>query len=107
MMVGLGCLARLIGLFPSGVAVTRGERRFSTVTWLLPVPMAIGLLANEDVLVEPVTYGGIGPFANPAHVDALGWLLVLSTLVSMADRAWTFASSRRRSPSPGRGAPPG
>lgn len=40
-------------------------------------------------------------------VVALGWLLVLSTLVSMADRAWTFAASRRQAPSPERGTPPG
>ena len=73
-MVGLGCLARLIGLFPSGVAATRGEEVFAATTWLLPVPMAIGLLANEEVLVEPVTYGGIGPFDNPLYLDALGWL---------------------------------
>ena len=51
MMVGLGCLARLIGLFPSGVAATRGERVFSGLTWLLPVPMTIGLLANQFLQV--------------------------------------------------------
>jgi signal transduction histidine kinase len=74
MMVGLGCLARLIGLFPSGIAVTRGEQLFSTLTWLLPVPMAIGLLANEQVLVEPVTYGLLGSFPNPVYLEALGFL---------------------------------
>ncbi len=74
MMVGLGCLARLIGLFPSGVAVTPGERLFTRLTWLLPVPMAIGLLANEEVLVEPVTYGYLDAFPNPVYLEALGFL---------------------------------
>lgn len=74
MMVGLGCLARLIGFFPSGIATTRSEQVFSGLTWLLPVPMAIGLLANEEVLVEPVTYGYLDPFPNPLYVEALDFL---------------------------------
>ncbi len=74
MMVGLGCLARLIGLFPSGVAATPGEQLFARLTWLLPAPMAIGLLANEEVLVEPVTYGYLDAFPNPVYLEALGFL---------------------------------
>lgn len=74
MMVGLGCIALLIGLFPAGVPSTRGERVFAVLTWLLPIPMAIGLIANENVLVEPVSYHGVGPFENPLYLEALGWL---------------------------------
>ncbi|MDJ0925446.1 MAG: histidine kinase [Acidimicrobiia bacterium] len=74
MMVGLGCIARLIGLFPSGIPATRGEQVFARSTWLLPIPMALGLLVNEEVLVERVTYGDVDPFENPLYVDSLGWL---------------------------------
>lgn len=74
MMLGLACLALLIGLFPEGAPATRGERAFSRSVRLLPLPMLIGLLANENILVEPITYGGIGPFGNPVYVPALSWL---------------------------------
>jgi phosphatidylglycerophosphate synthase len=59
-------------------------------TGIVTTRQALGLSWPSDVLV-----------------GALGWMLVLSTLVSMVDRAWTFAASRRRTPLPGRGAPPG
>lgn len=74
MPVGLACLALLIGLFPHGVARTNGERRFATAMWLLPLPMLVALLANADVLIETIAYGGVGPFENPLHVEALGAL---------------------------------
>jgi signal transduction histidine kinase len=72
--IGLACLALLIGLFPTGTAKTRGERRFATWMWFLPTPMLIGLLANGEVLVETISYGGVGPFENPLHIEALSWL---------------------------------
>jgi signal transduction histidine kinase len=74
MTVGLACLALLIGLFPTGTARTSGERRFARWVWFLPVPMLIGLLANDTILVETISYGGVGPFENPLHIEALGWL---------------------------------
>jgi signal transduction histidine kinase len=74
MSVGLGCLALLIGLFPNGVPKTGGERRFATAMWVLPVPMLVALLSNEDVLIETIAYGGVGPFRNPLYIEALGFL---------------------------------
>ncbi len=74
MPVGLACLALLIGLFPHGTPTTTGERRFVTAMWLLPFPMLIALLSSEDVLIEPIAYGGVGPFENPLFVEALGAL---------------------------------
>lgn len=72
--LGLACLALVIALLPTGVPTTPVERRFSRWVWWLPVPMLIGLAANEDVLVEPVAYGRFHPFPNPIHLKALTWL---------------------------------
>jgi signal transduction histidine kinase len=72
--VGLGCLALLIALFPTGRAKTRSEARLARTMWLLPLPMLLAQLANEQVLIETVTYGGLGPFRNPIHIEALSWL---------------------------------
>lgn len=72
-MVGLAYLALLIGLFPTGEAATTGERRFSHAIWFLPLPMLLGQLANETVLVDAVTYGG-RDFENPLFIEWLGFL---------------------------------
>lgn len=72
--LGLACLALLIGLFPTGVAATAGERHYARAVWWLPLPMLVALLANEEILVEPVAYGRFPPFPNPLHLDALAWL---------------------------------
>lgn len=71
MPLGLACIALLIGLFPHGIPKTAGERRFAGAVWWLPLPMLVALLSNEHVLVEPVTYGGLEPLANPIHIEAL------------------------------------
>lgn len=72
--LGLACLVLLIALFPKGVAQTRGERRLSAAMWWLPLPMLIAQLANENVLVESVTYGWLDPFPNPLFLEPLSWL---------------------------------
>ena len=74
MTLGLACLALLIGLFPTGTAKTEGERRFATWVWFLPAPMLVGLLANDEILVDTISYGDVGPFENPLHVGVLSWL---------------------------------
>ena len=72
--VSISCLAVLIGLFPTCRPETRPERVFARSVWWAPAPMLIALLANENVLVEEMGFGGFPPFPNPIHVDALGWL---------------------------------
>ncbi|MDJ0665593.1 MAG: histidine kinase [Acidimicrobiia bacterium] len=74
MAAGLACLALLIGLFPDGRPATTGERRFARLMWWLPLPLAVALLANETVVVEPITYGNLPPFENPIHIEALSAL---------------------------------
>lgn len=74
MTIGLACLSLLIAFFPNGTPATKNEHRFARLMWFLPAPMLIGLLANENVLVETIGYGGVGPFENPLYVGALGWL---------------------------------
>ncbi len=74
MVAGLACLALLIGLFPDGRPTSRGERRFAGLMWFLPLPIALSLLTNESVVVEPVTYGSLPSFDNPLHVDSLAGL---------------------------------
>ena len=74
MTVGLACLALLIGFFPAGTAKTKGQLRFAKSLRFLPVPMLIGLLANEEVLVDTISYAAVGPFANPLHIEALSSL---------------------------------
>ncbi len=71
---GLACLVLLIALFPRGTAQTRGERRLSAVMWSLSLPMLVAQLANENVLVESVTYGTLEPFPNPLFLEPLAWL---------------------------------
>ena len=39
---------------------------------------------------------------GPGLVTAIGWALVASTVVSMADRAWALVSSRQPPPPPRR-----
>lgn len=72
--LGLTFLCFLIGLFPGGMPKTRGERVFASAMWLLPLPMLVALLANEDVLINEISYGRQGPFENPVHLEALAWL---------------------------------
>ncbi|MDJ0953021.1 MAG: histidine kinase [Acidimicrobiia bacterium] len=74
MVLGLACLSLLIGLFPSGTAETSAERRFAKLVWYMPIPVLLAQLANESVVVEPVTYGQLDPFPNPIYVEALSWL---------------------------------
>lgn len=74
MMVGLGCIAVLLALFPTGVPSTRSEKIFAKVAWALPIAMVIAQAANENVLVEPVAYGGLDSFQSPIHVGFLAWL---------------------------------
>jgi len=69
--LGLACLALLIGLFPDGRPATAGERRFSRLVWWMPLPLGVAVLANENVIVEPITYGTLPPFENPIHIEAL------------------------------------
>ncbi len=71
--VGLACLALLIGLFPSGEPETDGERRFARAVWFVPIPMLVAQLANEQVLVDAITYGD-RRFQNPLFVEPLAWL---------------------------------
>lgn len=73
-MVGISCLAVLIGLFPACRPETRAEQIFARSVWWLPLPMLIALIANEDVLVEEMGFGQFAPFPNPIHADVLGWL---------------------------------
>ncbi len=72
-MAGLACLVLLIGLFPSGRARTRGERRLAKAIWWLPLPMLVAVLANEKVLLDGITYGSL-ELANPIHIEALAWM---------------------------------
>jgi signal transduction histidine kinase len=72
--LGLACLVLLIALFPTGTPRTSGERRLSAATWLLPLPMLVAQLSNENVLVESVTYGGLDPFPNPVYLESMSWL---------------------------------
>ncbi len=72
-MAGLACLVLLIGLFPSGRARTRGERRLAKAIWWLPLPMLVAVLANEKVLLDGITYGSL-ELANPIHIEALEWM---------------------------------
>ena len=71
--IGLACLALLIGLFPNGDPETNGEQRFARAVWLLPIPMLVAQLANENVLADAITYGN-RIFANPIFVEGLAWL---------------------------------
>jgi signal transduction histidine kinase len=109
MMLGLACLSLLIGLFPRGVPATRGEHLFSRLMWMLPLPMLIALVANENILVEPMGYGDLPPLHNPLHVTALGWLgpatsgmrsllgsALLAGLVLLLIRYRRVASAERR-----------
>lgn len=73
-MVGLACLAVLIGLFPTGTPRTPRQRGFARAMWWLPLPMLVGLLANRNVLVESVGYQGVPPIPNPIHIGALAVL---------------------------------
>jgi signal transduction histidine kinase len=72
--VGIACIAQLIGLFPSGEPTTPRERTATRLTWWLPLPMTLALLANETVLIEPVAFGHLPPFPNPTHVEMLSAL---------------------------------
>lgn len=73
-VVGLACISILIALFPTCTPDSPGERRFARAMWLLVIPMTVAVLANEQVLVDAVAYGGVDPFPNPLHLEALGWL---------------------------------
>ncbi len=53
-------------------------------------------IAYFVLLGVPVVRDGLGlPFPDASLVEAAGWLLVASSLVSIGDRAWALLSSRR------------
>ena len=72
-MVGLACLALLIGLFPTGTAKTDGERRFARAVWWLPMPLLAASLANRTVLTDGITYRA-QQFESPIFVEGFAWL---------------------------------
>lgn len=108
--LGLACLSLLIGLFPTGSPVDRVERLFARAVWLLPLPMILALMSNESIATDGITYGALGPFPSPLHVDALEALspvtgtmryaiaLVLVVAVGMLLRRYrgTEAAERRQ-----------
>lgn len=73
-MVGIACFAVLIGLFPTAEPESRRQRLFARAVWWVPLPMLVGLLANETVLVDSVGYQGMPPIPNPIHIGTLAGL---------------------------------
>jgi len=73
-MFALACFAILIGLFPTCVPVTPGQRWFVRAVWWLPVPMLLAIAAHKDLLVERIAYGTLPPLPNPLYVPALAVL---------------------------------